>query len=223
MVVLFLHGRESKPGGTKPTFLTADGLTVINPALPDGDFDESTRIAQVAFDLHRPAVVVGSSRGGAVAMNIASGDTPLVLLCPAWRKWGTARTVKKYVIILHAKADDVIPFADSDELIRNSAHDRHSALIEIGSDHRLSTPDALAALLIATNAASTPTTSTRVTPADLRALIYIERELLCGDLSAERRAELCEARGDIGEAYAHDWLWDEPDMRDHPDNPRRDK
>jgi hypothetical protein len=28
--------------------------------------------------------VVGSSRGGAVAMNIDAGATPLVLLCPAW-------------------------------------------------------------------------------------------------------------------------------------------
>ena len=53
---------------------------VLNPALPDGDFDEAVRIAQAEFDRHRPDVVVGSSRGGAVAMNIDSQDTPLVLL-----------------------------------------------------------------------------------------------------------------------------------------------
>ena len=34
------------------------------------------------------------SRGGAVAMNIDGGEARLVLLCPAWKKWGTARTVK---------------------------------------------------------------------------------------------------------------------------------
>jgi hypothetical protein len=36
------------------------------------------------FDQHHPDVVVGSSRGGAVAMNIDAGAAPLVLLCPAW-------------------------------------------------------------------------------------------------------------------------------------------
>ena len=53
------------------------------------------------------------TRGGAVAMNIESGDTPLVLLCPAWTKWGSATTVKKNTTILHSKGDDVVPFEDS--------------------------------------------------------------------------------------------------------------
>ncbi len=65
-------------------------------------------------------VIVGSSRGGAVAMNIDSKDTPLVLLCPAWKNWGTATTDKPNTIILHSRKDDVIPFADSEELINNS-------------------------------------------------------------------------------------------------------
>ena len=86
---------------------------VINPKLPDEDFAEAVRIAQAEFDKHRPQVVVGSSRGGAVAMNIDSGDAKLVLLCPAWKKWGTARTVKPGTVILHSRADDVVPFADS--------------------------------------------------------------------------------------------------------------
>ena len=33
-------------------------------------------VAQAEFDQHQPDVVVGSSRGGAVAVNIDSGDTP---------------------------------------------------------------------------------------------------------------------------------------------------
>ena len=45
-------------------------------------------------------------------MNIDSQDTPLVLLCPAWKKWGTATTVKSKTIILHSRQDDVIPFKD---------------------------------------------------------------------------------------------------------------
>ena len=53
-------------------------------------------------------------------MNIDSGDAKLVLLCPAWKKYGTARTVKPGTVILHSRADDVVPFADSEELVRNS-------------------------------------------------------------------------------------------------------
>src|SRR5580658_1501006 len=109
MIILFLHGWISKPGGLKATFLAEHGHEVLNPALPDEDFDEAVRIAQSALDRSNPDVVVGSSRGGAIAMNIASGDTPLVLLCPAWKRFGTARTVKTNATILHSRGDEVIP------------------------------------------------------------------------------------------------------------------
>ena len=131
MKILFLHGWQSTPGGIKPTYLKDHGHEVLNPALPDDDFDAAVRIAQAEFDRHRPDVVVGSSRGGAVAMNINSGSTPLVLLCPAWKRWGTATTVKPGTVILHSKADDVVPFADSVELVRNSGLPE-SALIVVG-------------------------------------------------------------------------------------------
>ncbi len=123
MRILFLHGWQSVPGGVKPTYLKDHGHEVINPKLPHEDFPEAVRIAQEEFDKHQPDVVVGSSRGGAVAMNINSGVARLVLLCPAWRKYGTARTVKPDTVILHSRADDVVPFADSDELARTSGLD----------------------------------------------------------------------------------------------------
>ena len=69
MTILFLHGWQSTPGGLKPTYLKDHAHTVLNPALPDDDFDAAVRIAQAEFDLRKPDVVVGSSRGGAVAMN----------------------------------------------------------------------------------------------------------------------------------------------------------
>jgi len=140
--ILFLHGWHSVPGGVKPTYLKDHGHTVINPALDDDDFDAAVRTAQDEFDKHKPQVVVGSSRGGAVAMNIDSGDTPLVLLCPAWKNWGAAKTVRPDTVILHSRADDVIPFADSEELSRISG----AKLIEVGSDHRLADPEPLAAM-----------------------------------------------------------------------------
>ena len=108
MKILFLHGWTSIIGGRKPTFLKEAGHTVLNPSLPDEDFEEAVRIAQAEFDRHQPDVVVGSSRGSAVAMNIKTGDTPLVLLCPSWKKWGTATTAKANTTILHSRADDVV-------------------------------------------------------------------------------------------------------------------
>jgi alpha-beta hydrolase superfamily lysophospholipase len=146
MKILFLHGWQSVPGGVKPTFLAQRGHTVINPKLPDEDFEEAVKIAQAEFDKHQPQVVVGSSRGGAVAMNINSGDARLVLLCPAWKRHGTNRMVKLGTAILHSRADHVVPFADSVELIRNSGLPV-SALIEVGTDHRLADPEPLAAML----------------------------------------------------------------------------
>ena len=37
-------------------------------------------------------------------MGLDSGDTPLVLLCPAWKKYGTTSAVKKDTTVLHSGA-----------------------------------------------------------------------------------------------------------------------
>jgi hypothetical protein len=144
--ILFLHGWRSVPGGSKPTYLTDHGHEVISPVLPDDDFDEAVRIAQAEFDRHQPQAVVGSSRGGAVAMNINVGEARLVLMCPGWKKWGMAKAVKPGTVILHSRADDVVPFAHSEELVGNSGL-HASALVEVGVDHRLADPEPLKKML----------------------------------------------------------------------------
>lgn len=148
MKILFLHGLGSTPGGIKPTYLAEHGHEVVNPHLPDDDFTASVHIAQSAYDRSHPDVVVGSSRGGAVAMCIDSGDTPLVLLCPAWRSTATPAAVKPGTTVLHARGDAVVPFADSEELIRRSPLGG-SVLIETGHEHRLVDPASLQAMLTA--------------------------------------------------------------------------
>jgi GNAT superfamily N-acetyltransferase len=146
MKILFLHGWTSVPGGKKPSFLVSHGHTVLNPALPDDDFPAAVEIAQVEYDDCRPHVVVGSSRGGAVAMNIECHDTPLVLLCPAWKKWGSANTINSNTTILHSKTDDIVPYQDSVELVSNSRLPE-STLLHVGSDHRLADPQPLQKML----------------------------------------------------------------------------
>ena len=146
MKLLYLHGWNSVVGGVKPTYLRSHGHEIIEPELDHEDFEAALRTAQAAFDQHHPEVVVGSSRGGAVAININSGSARFVLICPAWKKWGSANTVKVGTQILHSRADDVVPFADSVELISMSQLP-DTALIEVGKDHRLADAEPLEALL----------------------------------------------------------------------------
>jgi len=149
--LLYLHGWNSCVGGVKPTSLRSHGHEVIEPALDHDDFELAVATAQAAFDARLPVVVVGSSRGGAVAMNLRSGHARLVLLCPAWKKWGSAKTVKPGTVILHSRGDEVIPFGESLELARASGL-LESALVEVGTDHRLANSEPLEALARAVEA-----------------------------------------------------------------------
>ena len=146
MRILFLHGWQSVVGGRKPSSLISAGHEVANPALDHDDFERALRTAQSTYDQFRPSIVVGSSRGGAVAMNLDAGNTPLVLLCPAWKKWGQATTIQESARILHSPHDEVIPFGDSVELVRMSKLDS-SYLIPVGDDHRLADPNSLDVML----------------------------------------------------------------------------
>jgi hypothetical protein len=151
MKILFLNGWRALPGGMKPTLLANRGHVVNTPKLSDDDFDEAVRVAQLEFDQFQPECVVGLSRGGAVAININTGNARVVLLCPGWKKWGAARTVKQGTIILHSRADDVVPFSFSEELVRSSALPA-SSLVEVGIDHYLNDPESLKKMLEACEA-----------------------------------------------------------------------
>jgi predicted alpha/beta hydrolase family esterase len=70
------------------------------------------------------------------------------LLCPAWKSWGKARAAKPGTVILHSRADDVVPFGDSEELAQVIG----ARLVEVGTDHRLADPAPLSALLRAIDA-----------------------------------------------------------------------
>jgi hypothetical protein len=78
-------------------------------------------------------------------MNLNSGTTPMVLLCPAWKNWGSVSKIKSNSLILHSRLDDVIPFEDSVQLVAQS-HLPADILIEIGQDHRLADDQSLAVL-----------------------------------------------------------------------------
>jgi hypothetical protein len=151
MKVLYLHGLGEEPGGILPISLRRCCFEVVEPSLPHGDFNEAVRTAQNAFDRSRPDIVVGFSRGGAIAMDIDSAFVPLILIAPAWRKWLAATQVKPNTVILHSAMDRVIPIADSLALIR-----RHGlptqALRVVGESHAMADRLALDALSSAVTA-----------------------------------------------------------------------
>jgi predicted alpha/beta hydrolase family esterase len=150
MKILFLHGLESKPGGTKPGYLSKAGHVVINPALPRSGFEMSVKIAQDIIDTEQPDIVVGSSRGGAVAMAVNTLDAPIVLIAPAWKRYLSESDIATWdircepqkVIVLHSKDDDVIPIEDSEELKNTYG----ISVMKVGTNHRMSDNDALEAL-----------------------------------------------------------------------------
>ncbi len=151
MRVLFLHGLESKPGGSKARFLQEAGYDVLNPALPRESFEDSVNIAQDVIDNMQPDLVVGSSRGGAVAMSVSTRGAPVVLIAPGWKRFMNEQQVGEWnircepqkTIILHSRNDDIIPIEDSYDL--NAGN--NMKIVEVGECHRMSDEDALAAML----------------------------------------------------------------------------
>jgi hypothetical protein len=138
MKILFLHGLESRPGGTKVQYLQGLGHDVLNPLLPKADFEESVRVAQEYIDNEGPSIIVGSSRGAAVAMSTDTKGARMILIAPAWRKFDIFPTAPKGTIILHCETDTIVPYEDSTEFDNN--------VISCGTNHRMQDEDALKAL-----------------------------------------------------------------------------
>lgn len=121
MKILFLHGKGSDPTKSrKVEFLRAEGNEVIAPQLDDNDFDESVKIASCTAAVNDLDLIIGSSRGGAVAMRMVQhvhGNTPMVLICPAWRNYMDAPPdITNNLAILHSPNDEVVPLIDSHEI-----------------------------------------------------------------------------------------------------------
>jgi predicted alpha/beta hydrolase family esterase len=141
--VLFLHGMSST-GSRKTWFLRSLGFGVRTPRLSDWSLRSAVRAARAACDEFGPDVIVGSSRGGAVALAMARPDVPVVLLAPAWRFCGVPpRVSAPQAVVIHSPSDRWVRFDDSRELRRRNPHVR---LIAAGDGHRLNDPAARAAL-----------------------------------------------------------------------------
>ena len=161
MKLLFLHGLEGSPRGQKPSWLRNAGHEVIAPDLdtsavrthlegwnaggrPDVPMPPATwsiplSTAQAALSTPGIDVVVGSSFGGGLAMELVRLGRwrgPLLLLAPAGRKlFGISTVEVSRLAILHGRHDDVVPLADSIALARDAHAD--ATIRIVNDDHRL--------------------------------------------------------------------------------------
>ncbi|MGC6509383.1 MAG: YqiA/YcfP family alpha/beta fold hydrolase [Myxococcota bacterium] len=129
--VMYLHGLEGSPEGTKGRWVRRY-FGAVAPSLPasadniENSFYQSYRVAQSAIEVHQPDVIVGSSFGGGVLMKLLqAGDWSgnAVMLAPAGVKYGVGDHVPEgsHVILIHSPSDAVVPYEDSECIVKNSA------------------------------------------------------------------------------------------------------
>lgn len=140
MRILFCHGKEGNPGGTKASMIKENFGTTVVPRLTNSychnEFlDDLITVEALAVGAD---VLIGSSRGGALVAQ-ARTEQRKILIAPAWKKFGAVPYLTKNDVILHSKKDDVVPYEDSAHL----ANMFGCRLIECGSDHRMSDKETL--------------------------------------------------------------------------------
>ena len=143
--VVFSHGKESGPWGSKITAMAAAvrdmGLAVesVDYRGLDDPAERVRKLLAVGSELEEGVVLVGSSMGGHVSAAAASRLQPrgLFLLAPAFYMTGyeeyTPRDVACPTAIVHGWHDDIVPVENS---IR-WAREHRAALHLLNSDHRL--------------------------------------------------------------------------------------
>jgi len=138
--VLFIHGLEGHPRGTKALFLAAH-FEALTPAMDTSDLEGAIATQAAALASFRPDVVVGSSFGGAIAVALLARGLwrgPTVLLAPAAALLGlTARLPDDVAVtVAHGVDDDIVPLAHSRSLVEGCAPAR-VRLVEVADGHRL--------------------------------------------------------------------------------------
>jgi len=138
--VLFIHGKESTPHGTKAKRL-AESFDTFGEQMDTSDFEGSVALQAEAIRKHQPDVLVGSSFGGAVLCALLTRglwNGPSVLLAPATRLYDPNATLPPHVpvVLVHGTSDDVVPVALGRTLARTGTASS-TVYYEVDDDHRL--------------------------------------------------------------------------------------
>jgi len=143
--VVFSHGKESGPWGSKITAMAAV-VRDLGKAVESVDYrglgdpaDRVAKLIELGSQLAGPLVLVGSSMGGHVSAAAAGRLNPagLFLLAPAFYMAGyeeyTPQHVRCPTAIVHGWHDDIVPVENGIRWARE--HD--AALHVLDSGHRL--------------------------------------------------------------------------------------
>jgi predicted esterase len=137
--VQFAHGLEGSPNGAKARLL-ARHFEARTPAM-DTHFEACVELHARTLESFRPDVVVGSSFGGAVVVellkrNLWRGPT-LLLAQAALRRDPSARLPEGVPVwIVHGLRDELIDVEESRALARSGSPER-VRLLEVDDDHAL--------------------------------------------------------------------------------------
>jgi hypothetical protein len=142
--VLVLSGWLTKTS-SKAAFVRGLGFEVACPILPSWRLGAAMRRARDAHDRLQSDVIIGASRGGAIALAIPD-DRPLILLAPAWRYFGVRPRPDAQGVVIHSPRDRLVPLGHSRALCRRCPGLR---LVITGAEHRLNCPAGRRALATA--------------------------------------------------------------------------
>ncbi|HBP23783.1 MAG TPA: hypothetical protein DEA08_39155 [Planctomycetes bacterium] len=151
MKVLFVHGLMSSPQGNKARYL-AERFEARTPAMNTGDFRGCVDQQAAEIAAFQPDVVVGSSFGGAVVLQLlieGAWRGPTLLLAQAALKLDDEARLPDDlpVLLVHGRGDEVVPVEHSRTLAATSSR---AKLLEVDDEHRLielTRSDALADLV----------------------------------------------------------------------------
>jgi hypothetical protein len=138
--VQFIHGLEGSPQGSKARLL-AQNFTTCTPAMNTRDFEASLEVQAEALRAFRPDVLVGSSFGAALAVELLGrglwrGPT-LLLAQAAVRMLENPRLPEGVAVwLVHGTRDELIDVEESRVLARSGAAEL-VRLIEVEDDHPL--------------------------------------------------------------------------------------
>jgi alpha/beta superfamily hydrolase len=138
--VQFIHGLEGSPQGAKAR-LFARTFEALTPAMDTTDFEGCVQLHAHALASFRPNVLVGSSFGGAVAVELLQRGLwtgPTMLLAQAAVKRGLSVELPAgvHVWLVHGHGDEIIDVEDS-RLLARSGTSGLVRLIEVDDDHSL--------------------------------------------------------------------------------------
>ena len=148
--VQFVHGLEGSPQGAKAC-LFAEHFDATTPAMDTGDFAACVELQAASLAAFRPDVLVGSSFGGAVVVELlrrgAWRGPTLLLAQAAIRRDASVRLPQGVrVWLVHGRCDALVDIEDSRTLARTGSPERVQ-LIEVDDDHALHDSVANGALL----------------------------------------------------------------------------